>query len=131
MARTSLKRSCDPDDRYYRRRSIPGQPDCTGEASQAYPERRACLSWCVSPGQAPPRIVLYKRRGPASDNCPLHPLHIGGGLVVFTGTRARHTGPSWFLLSSPHVNELGSSVAGVAMPLNCLLYRVGGATPPL
>ena len=45
--------SCDSDDRYYRRRSIPGQPDCTGEASQAYPERRAYLSWCVSPATDP------------------------------------------------------------------------------
>src|SRR5712691_6797358 len=51
MAWTSLRRLCDPDDRYYRRHAVPGQPVCTEEASQAYPERRAFLSWCVSPGQ--------------------------------------------------------------------------------
>src|SRR5258708_10603532 len=43
MAQTSLKRCGDPGDRCYRKRSIPGQPNRTGEASRTCLERQAFL----------------------------------------------------------------------------------------
>src|ERR1700682_841707 len=62
ITRTSLKRLSDPDDRCYRKHAIPGQPVCEEEASQVHPERRAFLSWCVSPDANLPGGSAKQRR---------------------------------------------------------------------